>query len=142
LCVSKWDCAAARAHLPPIEKLQDDPHIHRGLMRRFAATPAIVQEFAGGDWNTLDLEPFDLSDPRVKALHYTGIPTALQLKHALPRLAREGTRHWYTGPAREHPGQDLQRLFDRLLVEATAAGYGIERYRREPFGQYDIRAGR
>lgn len=142
LCVSKWDCAAARAYLPTTAELQDGPQSHRMLMRFFADHPEIVESFLGGDWNVLDLEPFDLANPRVKALHYTGIPTALQLKHALPRLAREGGRHWYAGAAREHPRRDLQQLFDRLLAEAATAGYGIERYRREPFGRYDIRAGR
>jgi hypothetical protein len=142
LCVSKWDCAAAKAYLPTIAELQDGPQKHRMMMRFFADHPGIVVPFAAGDWNALDLEPFDLADPRVKAVHYTGIPTQLQLKHALPRLAREGGRHWYAGPRREHPQNDLQRLFDKLLAEATANGFGIERYRVEPFGRYDIRAGR
>lgn len=142
LCVSKWDCAAAEAVLPRATTLRDDPHSHRSLMHHFAAHPEMVAPFLGGDWNTLDIEPFDLASPRTKAVHYTGIPTQLQLKHALPRLAREGGRHWFGGAARPHPRADLQRLFDKLLVEATARGYGIERYRREPFGQYNIRAGR
>ena len=142
LCVSKWDCAAAETALPPLAKLRDDPHSHRSLMRHFAAHPEMVAPFVGGDWNALDLEPFDLADPRVKALHYTGIPTQLQLKHALPRLAREGGRHWYGGPARAHPRRDLQKLFDRLLFEAQVNGFGVEKYRREPFGEYNIRAGR
>lgn len=142
LCVSKWDCAAAETALPPLDAIKRDPHAHRSLMRHFAAHPEMVAPFLGGDWNTLDLEPFDLANPRVRAVHYTGIPTQLQLKHALPRLAREGGRHWYTGPAREHPRRDLQKLFDRLLLDATAAGYGIDRYRVEPFGKYCIRVGR
>lgn len=142
LCVSKWNCFGARGVLPALAKLQDDPHIHRGLLGRFAAAPALVQQFAAGDWNRLDLEPFDLADARIKALHYTGIPTQVQLKHALPRLAREGVRHWYTGQPRPHPRQDLQKRFDELLVEATAAGYGIERYRVERHGDYRIRQGR
>lgn len=141
-CVSKWDCAAAKVLLPGIDKLRDDPHIHRALMQRFAAMPQVVQPFAGGDWNTLDLEPFQLGHPSVKALHYTGIPTQPQLRHALPRLKREGGRHWYDGPMRAHPRRELVELFDRLLVEATEAGFGIEKYRREPFGEYRIRAGR
>jgi hypothetical protein len=139
LCVSKWHCFRAFEYLPKLSKLQDDPHSHRGLMRWFADHPGLVQQFEG-EWNALDLEPFDLG--KVKALHYTGIPTQLQLKHALPRLKREGGRHWYTGPVREHPRHDFRRLFDRLLTEAEANGYGIEKYRREPFGEYQIRAGR
>jgi hypothetical protein len=140
MCVSVWDCFRAFECLPRLAKLQDDPHSHRRLMHEFASVNfGRVQPFAG-DWNALDIEPFDLA--KVKAIHYTGIPTQLQLKHALPRLVREGGRHWYSGPARAHPRHDLQSLFDRLLAEAAANGFGIDRYRVEPFGQYDIRAGR
>ena len=139
LCVSKWDCAAAKAHMPPLATLKREAGRHRQLMQYFAAHPDLVQEFEGGDWNALDLERPDLSDPLVKAVHYTGIPTQVQLKHALPRLAREGGRHWYRGIARPHPMPELQALFDRLLAEATAAGFGIDRYRREPFGEYGLR---
>lgn len=142
LCVSKWNCERSRALLPALSQLQDDPRSHRVLLERFSRLTRAVQQFAGGDWNRLDLEPFDLADPRVKALHYTGIPTQVQLKHALPRLAREGGRHWFPGPAKPHRSPQLQALFDQLLQEATANGFGIERYRREPFGRYEIRSGR
>ena len=142
LCVSKWDCAAAEKSLPPLTELQGDPRSHRSLMRWIADSPTLVEPFHDGDWNTLDLEPFDLASPRVKALHCTGIPTQPQLRHALPRLAREGGRHWFGGVARRHPRPEVERLFDKLLAEATAHGFGIERYRREPFGEYNIRAGR
>lgn len=144
LCVSKWDCAAAETALPPLAKLRDDPHSHRSLMRLFATHPEMVEPFRDGDWNVLDLEIGDgaINYPETKAIHYTGIPTQLQLKHALPRLGREGGRHWYTGAAQPHPVWRLQTLFDGLLAEATAAGFGIEKYRREPYGQYNIRAGR
>lgn len=142
MCVSKWDCAAARQYLPTLAELQDGPQSHRMLMRWIAERHNLVEPFADGDWNRLDLEPFDLSDPQVKALHCTGIPTQPQLRHALPRLQREGGQHWFNGVARRHPRPEVERLFDRLLTEAEANGYGIERYRREPFGRYDIRAGR
>lgn len=141
-CVSKWDCARARRHIPPLAELQCDPQSHLALMRHFSVHHEAVQPFARGDWNAVDTEPVDLDSPNTKAVHYTGIPTQLQLKHALPRLAREGRRHWYGGVVCEHPRRDLQKLFDRLLFEAQVNGYGIDRYRREPFGQYNIRAGR
>lgn len=142
VCVSKWDCAASKRYLPAMSALRGDPYIHRGLMDRFDAMAHIVQPFAGGDWNRLDLEPFDLADRNVKVLHYTGIPTQPQLRHALPRLKKEGRRHWFQGLAREHPRHDLVRLFDKLLTEAIAHGYTVDRYRREPFGEYQIRTGR
>lgn len=137
-CVSKWDCAAARRRLPALAAMKREAGKHRQLMAYFAAHPEIVQPFAGRDWNRLDLEPFEIGDPTIGAIHYTGIPTQPHLKHALPRLAREGGRHWYRGAFRPHPRRDLQALFDQLLAEALAAGYGIERYRREPFGEYGL----
>jgi hypothetical protein len=37
---------------------------------------------------------------------------------------------------RPHPRADLVALFDELLEEATANGYGVERYVQEPvFGE-------
>ncbi len=143
-CVSLWDCERARFCLPSLRKLQDDPYIHRGLMERFAqALPHLVQPFGTGNWNCLDLDDYrGLADPDLRALHYTAIPTQPQLRHALPRLEREGIRHWYQGEARPHPNPEIERLFDKLLAEATTAGYGIERYRREPYGEYRIRHGR
>jgi hypothetical protein len=63
--------------------------------------------------------------------------TQPQLRHALPRLAREGKRHWFNGQVRQHPRHDLLALFDELLEEATANGYGVSRYVQEPpFGEF------
>lgn len=142
ICVSKWNCALAETFVPPLRHVMRDAGYHRRAMDWVARHPERVEPFAAGDWNRIDLEPFDLSDPQVKALHYTGIPTQVQLKHALPRLKAEGGRHWFEGESRAHPRPDLQKLFDGLLDEAAAAGYGIERYRVEPFGPYQIRQGR
>jgi hypothetical protein len=131
LCVCKWDCWEAQKVLPTIAKLRKDPAAHRWLMQWFATHQEVVQPFAGGDWNCLDLEPFDLNAPTTKAVHYTGIPTQPHLKYALPRLAREGKRHWYQGPRIEHPRRELQALFDRYLDEAIANGFTPDRYRTE-----------
>jgi hypothetical protein len=60
--------------------------------------------------------------------------TQPQLRHAVARLARDGRTHWYTGETAAHPRPELQALFDALLIEAEANGYGIERYRVDAFG--------
>jgi hypothetical protein len=71
----------------------------------------------------------------LKALHYTDIATQPSTRHALPRLAEQGRSHWYDGPIRLHGRDDIVTLFDALLAEATANGYGVERYTSdEPFG--------
>lgn len=128
-CVSKWDCAAARKHIPPIAEMRKDAGAHRRLMSYFAQHQELVQQFLGGNWNCLDLEPFDLNAPTTKAVHYTGIPTQPHLRYALPRLEREDKRHWYQGQRREHPRPELQALFDRYLEEAIEAGFTPENYR-------------
>jgi hypothetical protein len=129
LCVCKWNCSLAHEFLPPLSELKREATAHRRLMEWFARHQERVQPFDGGDWNCLDLEPFDLNAPTTKAVHYTGIPTQPHLKYALPRLAGEGKSHWYGGPRREHPRPELQTLFDRYLAEAFENGFTLERYR-------------
>lgn len=103
-----------------------------------------VQHFAAdADWNYLDLANIKQPLPppsHVKAIHYTQMHHQLQLKHALPRLADSGKKHWYTGVVREHPWVELQAYFDVLLGEAIAAGFALDKYTQAaPFGDYKIR---
>jgi hypothetical protein len=138
-CVSLFDCARMKKYAPSIADLRRDPNAFRRIRARMKGTR--VQRFQG-NWNCIDDELCNypsLDHPEIKMIHYTAIPTQVHLKHSLPRLIAEGGRHWYTGRPQEHPRQDLQDLFDRLLIEATENGYGIERYRKEPFGDYRIR---
>lgn len=138
LCVCKWDCKAAKVWLPRIEDIKNDPNCHRFLMGRIAKDQKLVQTFDPiGNWNALDLEPGIWAED-VKAIHYTGIPTHLGLKHSVPRLAAIGQRHWFTGIPRSHPDQKLQQEFDRLLSEARETGFAIECYEKPPFGKYGL----
>lgn len=132
LCVSLWDCAAAEAVMLPLADLKARPDAHREMGRRIQPH---IGAFAG-HWNVLDGEGFaDPLDPAVGAHHYTDMSAQYHLKHALPRLAREGRKHWFDGVTRPHPRQDLQAMFDDLLAEAVAAGYRPEDYvPAEPFG--------
>jgi hypothetical protein len=90
-----------------------------------------------GDWNCLDGEGHsNLRDGKLKGLHYTGIDTQPSARHAIPRLAKEGRKHWFDGKIRPHRRTDVEALFDELLIEATANGYGVERYLQDPpFGE-------
>lgn len=141
-CVSLFDCARMKALVPPLDQLRRRAGLYRSVR---GALNGRVQKFAG-NWNCLDGNPAgeldrykSLNDPDIKVLHYTVIPTQLQLKHALPRLAREGGRHWYAGKPKPHPRADFQKLFDDLLAEAIASGYPPERYRKQPFGEFRAR---
>lgn len=141
LCVSLWDCAAAKAVVPPIDQLRADPEAHRkmGIAIRPHVGPFI------GNWNQMDGPddglPLDLSDPAIKAIHYTVISSQPQIPHALKRLTTIGQKHWFDGTVVPHPRRDLQALFDRLLEEASAAGYPPERYMpEEMFGDFRKRS--
>jgi hypothetical protein len=139
LCVSKWNCAAAKNWLPRLSNIRSDLNCHRYLMRRIATDVKLVQPFGElGNWNALDIEPLDLEDESIQAIHYTGIPTHLGLKYAIPRLAAQGKRHWFTGIPRSNPNAKLQVLFDELLVEAIEAGFQPEDYIRPEFGKYTL----
>jgi hypothetical protein len=138
-CCSLFDCARARKHLPPIERIKREHACYAHLRRDFR--PGQVQFFpTGQNWNCLDGERYaDIRDPEIKIVHCTEIPTQPQLKYALPRLQREGGAHWYkhVNAIRPHPRKDITALFDRKLQEAAINGYTIEKYQTaETFGDY------
>ena len=142
-CCSVWDCAAVAGLgiIPPLEKLRADPRSHHNLMKWFAEHPGVVQQFEG-NWNCLDGEGLKLDDPRLKALHYTKMDHQPHLRHALPRLAKAGRKHWFERlhgrPISRHPRTDVQTLFDLMLAEAHSAGYPVSKYEEDVplFGDY------
>jgi hypothetical protein len=132
-----FDCATAKGHVPTLNALRQMPDAHGTMLNYFRAHQGLLDP-CEGNWDCADFEKStngtpSLDDPRIKAVHYTRIESQLHLKHAIPRLNTEGRRHWYTGQICEHPRADLQARFDRLLLEAYAAGYTLERYRVRPF---------
>lgn len=127
-----FDCAKAKGLVPTLEELRKMPDAHGTLFNFFRDHPEHLSA-TEGNWDCGDLRGYDLTDPRVKAIHYTRMSTQPQLVHATKRLQREGRTHWYTGETAPHPRPELQQLFDQLLAEAEAHGYGIERYRVQPF---------
>lgn len=132
-CCVLFDCAAAKGHIAdlPALKLMADPQGH--YSKYFQQHDDLVGR-PEGDWNAIDAGGYaSLDDPRIKAIHYSRMSTQPQLRHAAARLAREGRLHWYTGETAPHPVPALQALFDTLLAEAEAEGYGVERYRVDPF---------
>ena len=125
-CCTLFDCAKAKGHIADLDGLKrmDDP---QGFYSNyFKDRPELVSNYASGEWNAHDA--FDLSNPRLKATHYTRIETQLHLRHAIPRLKKQGRSHWYTGPVFEHPNPALQSHFDAMLAEAQAAGLTYESF--------------
>lgn len=135
-CVSLWNCVAF--HRGSFDELRSDPSSHGKMTMFLAAHPQLTQSFVG-DWNCLDGEGHsNLFDGKLKALHYTDMSSQPHLKYAIPRLAAQGRKHWFDGKVRQHPRKDVQGLFDALLEEAIAVGFGLERYMQEPlYGELD-----
>ncbi len=140
LCCILWDCAKAKAHVPGIKALKGMADAQGQMSRYVKDHKDLVAKFATGDWNVIDGKGYDtISDPRVKAVHYSRMEHQCHLPHAVTRLKKEGRAHWYTGPIGPHPRADVQAAFDELLQEAMANGYPPERYRVDPFGKMDKR---
>jgi hypothetical protein len=141
ICVTMYDCAKMQKYLPSIERIKQPRQYLE--VRRSVLRNGCVQRYKG-NWNCLDLrrdnggEYHDLHDPEIKVLHFTQIPTQPHLRHAIRRLAKEGRRHWYTAmPPRDHHRKDALEFFDKMLDEAQAHGYTLDRYRNPtPFGDY------
>ncbi|AOB32567.1 glycosyl transferase [Bordetella sp. H567] len=130
-CVTLWDCARARHHLPALQEMRADPKAHRRLKQYFSRHPRLIQPL-DTRYNCVDGEGCAASE--IGILHYSDMSTQFSHRHALARRRAEGGEHWYDGPVRDHPRADLTALFDRYYQEALDAGYRPEHYRTEPFG--------
>lgn len=131
-CVTVWDCAAAKAHLPPLAALKASPQAHAERIQYFRDHASLIQPLPQA-YNNVDGEDRPAEDIRI--LHYSDIGTQFSHPHTFRRLAAEGARHWFDGEVLDHPRRDLQALFDRYYDEALAAGYTLDRYRTStPFG--------
>lgn len=133
-CVTVWDCAAARAHLPPLAELKREPTAHKERTRYFSEHPELIQPL-DPNFNNVDGEEQPIEQIRV--LHYSDMGTQFSHRYAFARLAGSEQRHWFDGEVLNHPRSDLQALFDRYYGEALANGYTLDQYRvAEPFGAF------
>lgn len=125
-CCILFDCAKAKGHVADIDGLRqfDDPQGY--YSNYFKDRPALVSNFQSGDWNAIDA--FDLSNPCIKATHYSRMEHQVHLPHAIARLKAQGKSHWYTGPVFAHPNASLQQHFDTMLAEAKAQGLTYESF--------------
>lgn len=136
-CVMLIDCGEARKYLPKIGDIKSDPKSNKKMTDFFRAHPELCEQF-NGLWNCIDGDEIpDLNDPRIKIIHYSKMNNQPHLKFAIPRLAKDGRKHWFDGATAEHWRPDLQGLFEGLLMSAEAAGYKVSNYDTGPrFGAY------
>jgi hypothetical protein len=125
-CCTLFDCAKAKKHVADLAGLRkmDDPQGR--YSNYFKDRPELVSGYQSGSWNTID--DFDLSDPNIKATHYSRIEHQCHLPHAIRRLKAQGKSHWYQGPVFAHPNTALQQHFDAMLIEAQASGLTYESF--------------
>lgn len=136
-----FDCAKAKGHIPDLKQLKQLPDAHGTCSDYFRFHRDLLDAFTG-NWDCIDFEKDksgkgSLTDPKIKAIHYTRMEQQLHLKYAIPRLKKEGRQHWYVAggsPVFNHPHKGLQAMFDALYQEAIKAGYSPEQYRVDAFG--------
>jgi hypothetical protein len=93
LCVTVFDNAAMRRHVPLLAELQ-----RSGPLRLKAWRKELWAPFPKGEnWNCIDGEGLPVGDPSIKCVHFSDIATQPQLPLALKRLAAEGRSHWFEG---------------------------------------------
>lgn len=136
LCTCVWDCEKAKAIIPPIDELRQDPDSHKKLMRQLKKNKRLIEPYQDS-YNSVDGE--DLAIENIRILHYSDMGTQFSHKYSLPRVEEEGFAHWFDGKVMPHPRQDLVELFDNYYNEALASGYQLENYRTEPFGSFPKR---
>jgi hypothetical protein len=140
-CVSLWDCERAKKHMLPIAQAKLRPEFHgqmvnawgRGNNRRF------VQAFPENEnWNCIDGEDYEsIFDARIKAIHYSSEAHQPQLRHAVPRLAKDSRTHWFDGQIKRHWRPELEALFDEELADAIKWGRDPAKYQPTAmFGNY------
>lgn len=126
LCVSLWDCAAAKRHLVPISVMQKNGPPRGWVQLAWTPFPA------GENWNCLDGDGLSIGDPSIKCVHFTDIATQPQTPMSIKRLKKEGRQHWFEGKLVAHPRPDLVAQFDAMYREAVAAGFTLDRYAQDP----------
>jgi hypothetical protein len=136
LCVCKFHNERCRDNpaWPRVAQIKKYPDLYGRVYRLISDTDSLRQEF-GTAWNNLDGEN-DTPLSEIKILHYTDMSSQPQLKYAIPRLEREGKKHWFDGQVKQHKRADVQELFDTLYQEAIQNGYNVEDYL--PKRSYDI----
>ena len=133
LCTCVWDCSKAKAIMPAIEQLREQPDSHKKMMKLLKKDKSLIEPYQDS-YNCVDGE--DLAIEEIKILHYSDMGTQFSHKYSLPRVSAEGLEHWFDGKIMAHPREDLIELFDSYYNEALANGYQLDTYRIEPFGAF------
>ena len=133
LCTCIWDCSQAKDTILPVEQLRADADSHQKMMDLLKQQPKLVEPYQGS-YNCVDGEDLAIED--MKILHYSDMSMQFSHKYALARVKEEGFNHWFDGKIMPHPRQELVELFDSYYNDALAAGYQLDNYRVDSFGEF------
>lgn len=128
-CVSLWNCERAKRYLPAMHLLKSTITGHRNMIDFMRVNQHLVQPFSNGNWNCIDGEDYlSVNDPDIKILHYSSEAHQPHLRYAVPRLAKQGRRHWFDGEIKHHWHPPIEAMFDQELMFAIDAGYTPDKY--------------
>lgn len=99
-----------------------------------ATTIPLVTKIMDGKWNNFDGEDQKLED--IGLLHLTDMSTNPGVHMAIKRLGDQ-SKHWYDGPLRQHPREDVITKFQQYYNEALNSGMRVEDYLPEKMINYN-----
>lgn len=134
-CVCKWNNPECQQFPLRVGRMRTVADSHERMKGLLAGNPHVVQPF-DIDWNNVDGE--NLTEfSGVGALHYSSMNHQPHLKYALPRLERQGIKHWFDGDIQRHWNEAVIDLFDEYYNKALEAGYKVKDYEPESlYGDY------
>jgi lipopolysaccharide biosynthesis glycosyltransferase len=115
-CVMVIDNEKMREHLIPVERQADIQDYHHRMIAKFSGNADLVEDL-DPRWNCLDGE--ELSVDKIWQLHYTNMAT------------QPWQPEWYTGPKKDHPREDIVKVFYDTLAEAEQAGHPPKSFEHE-----------
>lgn len=138
-CVSLIDCEKSNMFSPTLEVHDSEGNYfilktrdtYVNFIKNFTMKRTQIMD---GKWNNFDGE--DKSLDEIGLLHLTDMSTNPGVQMAIRRLGDQ-VKHWYDGPIRPHPREDVVAIFYTYYMEALASGMRVEDYLPEKMIQYN-----
>lgn len=121
-----FDCAAARAYLPPLPDMRQSAGVHHDIGALLERRPRLVGALPPG-WGTSDALYGMLSPPEragVKSIHFASPYTQPHMPLARQRLGRARQQHWFTAPLLPHYSAALCQMFSEEYAALTSCAGG------------------
>ena len=120
-CVILMDCEVLGDMLQPVARMKGNPDIHHRYIGMFSGSDYVLD--LDPRWNCHDGDGLPIED--IWHLHYTEMAT------------QPWKPTWFTGQTREHPREDLVKLWQNTRAEAALNGWAPH-ISNDTFGQYNI----